>query len=320
MKEIKYIIGTADINVKPLPIFCDEVCSFLDELSRAILENKTIKYSDLHYLGFWCRSANIKKLKSKMEMTNNKMGRGLCFHITPSNTALNFAFSYFFGLLSGNSNIVKVPSRYYEQNVILYDLISSLFYRYPNIKSMTSFIEYNRDNVDIAKKISKVANCRMIWGGDNTIKIMKSFYTHPRYIDVCFSDRYSICIIDALKIIEASDDDMNKLAIDFYNDTYFVDQNACSSPKIIFWLNDNNIARDKFWNYIVRYASNKYLLKDISCIDKLVILCENSINIFDNIKNFYKENNVLYRIELKNIKNLKFDDLLANSGFFMNML
>ena len=46
---------------------------------------------------------------------NNKLGLGLAFHITPSNIPTNFAYSLIFGLLSGNSNVVKVPSRNFTQ-------------------------------------------------------------------------------------------------------------------------------------------------------------------------------------------------------------
>ena len=35
----------------------------------------------------------------------------MIFHITPSNIPTNFAYSFIFGLLTGNSNIVKVPTK-----------------------------------------------------------------------------------------------------------------------------------------------------------------------------------------------------------------
>ena len=44
-----------------------------------------------------------------------RVGRGIVFHITPSNVPLNFAYSWLSGILSGNLNIVRVASKKSEQ-------------------------------------------------------------------------------------------------------------------------------------------------------------------------------------------------------------
>ena len=54
----------------------------------------------------------------KLNYTNNlsiKIARGIVFHVTPSNVPMNFAYSYIAGLLSGNNNIVRVPSKQFKQ-------------------------------------------------------------------------------------------------------------------------------------------------------------------------------------------------------------
>ena len=63
---------------------------------------------------------NIKNLKKEFNHKNNRLGLGLIFHITPSNIPTNFAYSLIFGLITGNSNIVKVPSKDFEQLKIIY--------------------------------------------------------------------------------------------------------------------------------------------------------------------------------------------------------
>ena len=50
---------------------------------------------------------------------NILLGRGNIFHIAPSNVPMNFAYSLAFGLLSGNNNIVRIPSRNFFQVDIL---------------------------------------------------------------------------------------------------------------------------------------------------------------------------------------------------------
>lgn len=57
--------------------------------------------------------------------------------------------------------------------------------------------------------------------------------------------------------------------------TYLMDQNACSSPQLIYWVNDNKEARDKFWDYIYDYAQIKYPLQDAICVENtLSMVCE----------------------------------------------
>ena len=84
-------------------------------------------YPDLKALAFWCRLKNILKLKKLNTEKNKKIGLGLVFHIiTPSNIPTNFVCSLIFGLLSGNSNIIKVPSKDFNQIKIICAIISKV--------------------------------------------------------------------------------------------------------------------------------------------------------------------------------------------------
>jgi len=47
------------------------------------------------------------------------------FHVVPSNIPVNFVFSLFSGLVTGNTNIVRVPSKGFEQVTIITDAIKT---------------------------------------------------------------------------------------------------------------------------------------------------------------------------------------------------
>ena len=70
-----------------------------------IFKNPQIKsFPDLASFGFFCRKANIKFLENKYpNFLENRYGRGLVLHFTPSNVPLNFAYSLFFGGQPHNS-------------------------------------------------------------------------------------------------------------------------------------------------------------------------------------------------------------------------
>ncbi len=313
MKNINYIIGSNNIETSALEPFSDCVCDFLAELSSDLMKSTVIRqYPDLSAIAFWARTANIKKMKENY-IQNNRIGRGLCFHIAPSNIPINAIFSYIFSLLAGNANIVRLSSKDFPQVNIISNLIKEILVKYPDIEARTAFIKYERDD-EISAYFSQCSDCRMIWGGDKTISIFKKYETKPRCVDITFPDRYSVCIINANAILNTTDDKLIRLAENFYNDTYLMDQNACSSPQLIYWLNDNKEARTKFWNFVMTYANQKYILQDAIAVDKYTKMCEDSI-LYDNLGEITIDTNLLYRAEIKKL-NENIANLRGKGGYF----
>ena len=146
-----------------------------------------------------------------------------------------------------------------------------------------------------------MADARMIWGGDKTIEIMRNLKTKPRCVDITFADRYSICMIDAKEILSLDEIKLERLSENFYNDTFLMDQNACSSPQMIYWINDNKNGRVAFWKAVEKTAKKKYQLQDAVCVDKYTKACEDSIKNNDLIDKIITANNYIYRCEVKEI-------------------
>lgn len=314
MKNVNYIIGSENVEMKPMMPYSDMVCEFLNEISSNLMKSPMIRtYTDLSALAFWYRKGNIQKLKEQFGDNSDRLGRGLCFHIAPSNIPINSIFSYFFGLLAGNANIVRLSSKDFPQVDFVCELIKDVLKNYPEIEKRTAFVKYERSD-EISEKFSKMADCRMIWGGDKTISIFKKYETKPRCTDITFPDRYSICIIDGKSIIEADEDKMKRLAENFYVDTYLMDQNACSSPQLIYWINDSKNAREKFWNYVYEYANSKYNLQDAVAVDKYTKLCEDAI-LYDNVGKTSTKTNLLYRSEIKTLSD-DMTDIRGKGGYF----
>ena len=112
-------ISNLDITSPQKPFFKDAL-QFLGELSEEILADKEAKlFPDVISFGFWCRKSNLFKLSEEYLKISNRLGLGVVFHITPTNVPVNFAFSYAFSILAGNSNIVRVPSKNFKQIEII---------------------------------------------------------------------------------------------------------------------------------------------------------------------------------------------------------
>lgn len=268
---LKYYVGDENTSAKPLKIFHPEVIDFLSELSNNLLQNKiALSYSDIATFAFWIRKANLIKEKSDYENVI-RMGRGTAFHIAPSNIPINFAFSLVFGLLSGNGNIVRVSSKDFLQTGIVCGAINEIIDKYPKVKQNIVIVGYNHEK-KYTDYFSSISDIRVIWGGNNTIAKIRESAVSPKSFDIAFADRYSFGIIDAESIKKADEEEMKKLSESFYNDTYLIDQNACSSPQLILWKGEGDLSeiKDKFWKAIYE-VSKKAEWQDIMAMDKLTL-------------------------------------------------
>lgn len=146
----------------------------------------------------------------------------------------------------------------------------------------------------------------MIWGGDRTIASIKALPTKPRCVDIAFADRYSVAMIDCAALLVADEARLARLAQDFYNDTYLMDQNACSSPQVILWesgklkYEEVEKAKERFWDAVYSLAEKKYVLQDAVAVGKYTLFCEESVG-NRNIKTITRRGNLLYRVELKSL-------------------
>ena len=205
-KKIIYLVGKKTNLVSILKPFSGEVVNFLDDLSRKINLRSDIKdYPDLKGLAFFCRKQNILNFRKKYyDPKRVRFGIGLIFHRTPSNIPTNFMYSLIFGLISGNTNIVNVPSRKFKEIKIICEEIQYLLKKnkHSKVQKMIKIIRYDSKDNQITNSISKISDARLIWGGDETIKELRKVETKARTIDVPFADRYSICIINSDKLLK----------------------------------------------------------------------------------------------------------------------
>ncbi len=306
--DVTILAGSETINRMAMQPFSGEVILFLDELSKRIRKNKEASlYPDVMTFGFFCRRANIESQKSKYDNLANRLGRGVVFHIAPSNVPINFAYSYVFGLLAGNSNVVRVSSKQFPQVYLLGDIMNEIFEdnKHQMIKEHTLIVEYARKK-EITDWYSSICQSRVIWGGDQTIEEIRKSPLPPRSVELTFADRYSIGVISPEYILSLTEEELNRLANGFYNDTYLMDQNACSSPHLILWKKETAMSKDeflkakeRFWQQVFE-ATKKYELADIKVSEKYSMLCEMTTSM-KNIELVKRYENLLYVITLKSL-------------------
>lgn len=295
--DVEYLIGTDQIDTAPMPPFSEEAMAFLSSWSGLLLASPAVRqYPDAVTFAFWCRRANLQRRKEQAGLGDDRLGRGLIFHIAPSNIPVNFAFSFAFGLLAGNANIVRLPSAEFPQAALLADTCRRALEEHPEIQRRTAWVRYPADEETTAR-FSRMADGRMIWGGDRTIASVLAGGGKPRSADVLFADRWSLCLLDADKIPPEGSKELAALAEQFYNDTWLMDQNACSSPMLIVWLNAREESKERFWAAAAAQAEKRYDLQTASLVDKYVRLCSDAAAGL-SIKRVSRMGGTTYRVEL----------------------
>ena len=314
-KDLQYVVGSPEVveampNVRSLRPFDENVLSFLNDLSAMLRKNR--EYPDVATFGFWCRKAALLQEKAKYDDVNERFGKGIVFHSTPSNVAVNFAFSFASGLLAGNANIVRLPGKPFEQVTIISDAVRELLEtNHQNMAPYVVFVKFPpvKEIVDV---FSAICNVRVIWGGDMTVAELRQSKIPARTTEITFADRHSIAVIDADAYLAAERKDT--IVQNFYNDTYYTDQNACTSPRIIFWQGKKKAeAKDDFWKRVHDLVAGKYSLAAVQAVGKLNAMY--SVASRKPVKLKKSEDMFITRLDVdqidKDLMNYKY-----NSGFY----
>lgn len=299
------------ISMGALEPFNSDVIDFLDSVSKMLLKSPHNRlYQDIITFAFWIRRASILKMKQKYSF-NNRLGRGISFHIAPSNVPINFAYSLVSSLLAGNSNIVRLSSKNFDQTKIISDALSSL--KKNAISQRIVLLQYEH-NKEITDYFSSICDSRIVWGGDQTINKVRESRIKPRGFDIAFADRYSIAIINSNSIMQ--DSNLEPLIKGFYNDTYLTDQNACTSPKIVIWIGDNvKEAQTLFWTKINDYVVLNYYLEPARSVEKLLNFQIHASS-SEDVKLVKGLNNIVYRAQIKKLES-SITDYFGICGYFI---
>ena len=85
-----------NFSIKVRKPFEENVIDFISDFSNEIRRSSKKNNHDLMYLSLWCSRKKINELKKDYYFRQIRLGRGLVFHICPSNVPTNFIYSFFF--------------------------------------------------------------------------------------------------------------------------------------------------------------------------------------------------------------------------------
>ncbi len=258
--------------VPALPMFSEEAVGFLAALSKVLLADKRVRSMvDVTSYAYWIRKASLESARQKHMDYENRIGRGVAFHIAPSNVPVNFAVSMTSSLLAGNCTVIRISDKQFPQADVICEAMNGLLQgKFSCMRPYICIIRYAHSE-EITAMLSAMCDLRIIWGGNRTIEEIRKAPLPPRAIEMTFADRHSLAMINSDEYMEC---DPEKTAKDFYTDTYYTDQNACSSPRLVVWTGSRvSEARERFWNSLETLVKGDYDMKPIQAVDKFTSLC-----------------------------------------------
>ncbi|HIW34769.1 MAG TPA: acyl-CoA reductase, partial [Candidatus Paenibacillus intestinavium] len=238
---------------------------------------KLRQFPEIVALGFWMRKANMNQLQTSWEQEiagRVVKARGTVFQLAPSNVDTIFIYSWILSLLAGNRNIIRISSKEQLQtNRLLTEILAELANpHHQQIADRTIVVSYPHHDAT-TEQLSELCHTRVVWGGDATIKAIRNITLAPMANELVFSDRFSMSAIDAEAVNELDSSVLQQLVERFYNDSFWFDQMACSSPRLVMWTGmqqDIEQAQQRFWTQLAQVIQAKnYELAAATQVQKL---------------------------------------------------
>ncbi|MCR8660529.1 acyl-CoA reductase [Paenibacillus endoradicis] len=260
---------------RTLAAFNNDALSFIQELSKRFVKMR--KFPEIVALGFWMRKAHMNQLQTSWEQEiigSVVKARGTVFHLAPSNVDTIFIYSWILSLLAGNRNIIRISSKEQLQtNRLLTEILAVLAKPdHEEIAKRTIVLSYPHHNAT-TEKLSMLCHTRVVWGGDATVSAIRKLALAPMANELVFADRFSMSVINAEIVNTLDNEGLQQLAERFYNDSFWFDQMACSSPRLVIWTGTQHIveqAQRLFWMQVAQVIQAKnYELAAATQVQKL---------------------------------------------------
>lgn len=232
--------------------FSEDVMLFTQALSKRFLKLRHLP--EVVALGYWLRKANVTSMQNVFvkECENELVkARGTIFHIAPSNVDTIFVYSWMLSLMAGNRNVLRISTKS-EINDMLQTILEELE-NHPNIAQQTLICTYEHTE-DATSQISELCHTRVIWGGDQTIRTIRQIPLSPLANELVFADRFSLAVLDGTMVDQLEDKALDQLLEQFYNDAFWFNQMACSSPRLVFWIGKKS---ERFWGQLEQKIKQK---------------------------------------------------------------
>jgi hypothetical protein len=214
----------------------------LARLSAALLADSVLRQDPASVsVAYWLRRAQLARLAKEhgrrgvTEPDVLRVPVGRVLHLAPSNVDTLFIYSWALAYLCGNASVVRLSQ---DRGIVvdaLLRVIGSVASEDGELRGSNRFVTYGHDD-EITTALSAWCAHRVIWGGDSAVSAIRPLPLPPHASERVFGNKYSFAVIDAARYDAAPEEERARVASGFFNDLFWFDQMACSSPHVVFWV------------------------------------------------------------------------------------
>ena len=165
-------------------------------------------------------------IKGFNQLRVRKMPLGVLFHIAAGNMDFLPAYSLAEGLMTGNINILKLPS---ADNGLSLKLIMQLIEYRPDLKDYIYVFDTSSSDIQGMRKMADLSNAISVWGSDMAIEAVRGLApTGVKIIE--WGQKLGFCYITKLDEVEDADKELENLAKHIAQ----TKQLLCSSCQVIY--------------------------------------------------------------------------------------
>jgi len=124
--------------------------------------------------------------------------------------------------------------------------------------------------------LSSVCDMRVIWGGDNAVSAIRRIPLPPHARETVFADRFSLAAIEAGSYLDLEEKRRAVLAKQFFDDSFWFDQMACSSPRLVVWCGTEAqalAASGDFFSRVNDYAMGQQTVQPAKSMHRFLSSC-----------------------------------------------
>ena len=236
-----FLEGTRTATGEP---FSASRMAAIETLSAAFLAHPLLRRDAAGTaVAFWMRRAQVARLQAELmrraeaDPAAIRVPVGRVLHLAPANVDTIFLYSWVVSFLCGNANIVRLSQDQRPLIGAMLEVIRDLARDHRELQEGNRFVTYAHD-AGVTTVLSAWCSHRVIWGGNDTVAAVRPLALNPHASERVFGSKFSYSVIAAARYLGAEVDTRTRTAQGFFNDLFWFDQMACSSPHLLFWVGD----------------------------------------------------------------------------------
>ena len=196
----------------------------------------------------------LTPLKDTPELTRRRVPLGVLLHIAAGNTDVLTVFTVLEGLITGNINIVKLPS---HDGGFTEKMVDILLHLEPRLSEYIYLVNAPSSDVDTLSYLAEMSNAVVVWGGDDAVRSIRRI-TEPDTKIFEWGHKLSFAYLSGDFMHWSVENDLKGLARHIFR----TQQLLTSSCQVIYLDTDDPAKQQQFCERFLPILENEFVTEE----------------------------------------------------------